>query len=187
MSVFEQVKATYGACWTTVRVGWDGLGVLSPWPERWTEFSPLLSPDEIAAYAYERMTTSSGREEERLIVELLGLDLQTESRETVGDRLRSLSELDGRESEIELRKWRVVLLEQVLRTLPHDALYGLMALSEFWQGFGFPSDSPHEVQGRGNAIDPSEYYQQDNMDRIVGRHRAWIEDERRMLRGQRGC
>ena len=184
MSAFEELKAAFGANWATVLVGWNGLGVLSPWPDRWTEFPPLILPSEIAAYADERLAASSEPEEQQLIVAISTIDLQTESREMIRGLLLPLSELDGRDPEIELRKWRVVLLEQVLEEMPQEALYGLMALTEFWLSFGFPSDSPHDVQGRGNTISPSEYYQQDNLDRLVARHRAWIENERTALRKQ---
>src|SRR5579862_506926 len=148
MSTFAELRAAFGVNWTTVLVGWNGLGVLSPWPGRWTEFPPLLSADEVAAYADEMLTSSADPTEQDLIVKLLSLNPRTESRETVKDILSRLSDLDGSDPAIELRKWRLVILEQVLKEMPHDALYGLMALTEFWQSFGFPSDSPHEVQGR---------------------------------------
>ncbi|HEU4388194.1 MAG TPA: DUF2247 family protein, partial [Blastocatellia bacterium] len=65
-----------------------------------------------------------------------------------------------------------------LNNLPQDAVYGLVALTEFWQGFGFPPDSPHEVQGRGNTITPLDYYQQENLVRLLACHRAWIKEEK---------
>ena len=76
------------------------------------------------------------------------------------------------------------LLEEVLENLPPDPLHGLMALSEFWQTFGFPADGPHEVQGRENAVTPTEYYQQENLTRLLARHYAWIKEERARLRKQ---
>jgi len=178
MSAFAKLRAEFDTNWTTILVGWSGLGVLSAWPDRWGEFPPLLSADEVAADADERLASSADTTEQNLIVELLSLDLRTESRETIRGFLQRLSDLDRGDPAIELRKWRLILLEQVLGVMPQDALYGLMALTEFWQSFGFPSDSPHEVQGRGNAITPPEYYQQENLRRLLARHRAWIDDER---------
>ena len=185
MSTFEKLRAAFDVNWTTVLVGWNGLGVLSPWPNCWTEFPPLISADEIAAYADERLSSSSDPSKQDLIVALLSSDLRLETREEIKDLLEPLAELDGGDPRIELRKWRLVLLEDVLVNLPNNALHGLMALTEFWQGFGFPSDSPHDVQGRGNTITPSEYYQEENLHRLVDRHRRWIEDERASLKKQR--
>lgn len=178
MSTFEQLRAMFDVNWTTVIIGWNGLGVLSPWPDRWREFPPLLTIDEIEAYCDEKLAASSDHAEQDLIVAVLSSDLQNETREAVKEFLVPLSALSKGNPDIELRKWRLVLLEETLVNMPKDALYGLITLTEFWLSFGFPSDSPHEVQGKGNTISPSEYYRQDNLDRLVAHHRAWIEKER---------
>jgi hypothetical protein len=177
MTTFEKLRQTFIVNWTTVLVGWKGLGVYSPWPNRRGDFPPLLSVSEIAAYADERLVSASDPTEIDLLEELLSLNLQGESRETIESLLDRLSDLDRRDPTVELRKWRVVRLEELLETMPKDALYGLIALTEFWQEFGFPSDSPHEVQGRENTTAPEAYYQQENLDRILSRHMAWVKDE----------
>ena len=184
VSTFERLRAALGANWTTVSVGWQGLGMLSPWPDEWTGFPPLISRDEVAVYADEQFSSCSHAAME-LIVALVSHGLQCKTREEIKDLLEPLSKLDGGDPQIELRKWRVVLLEDVLANMPTDALHGLIALTEFWQDFGFPSDSPHEVQGKGNTITPGEYYQGENLRRLVDRHRQWIEQERASLKKQR--
>ena len=178
MSAFTKLRAEFITNWTTILVGWIGLGVLSPWPDRWKESSPLVSVTDITAYADQQLASSTGDAERNLIVKLLSLDLRTERRETIRDFIQRLSDLDGGDASVELRKWRVVLLEELLDNMPKDALYGLIALTEFWLSFGFPSDNPHEVQGRENALTPAEYYQQENLNRLLGRHRVWIDQER---------
>ncbi|MFP4052995.1 MAG: DUF2247 family protein [Phycisphaerae bacterium] len=184
MSVFETVKASFGANWTTVLVGWEGLGAFSPWPDRWIEFPPLILAEEVAAYADERLAVASAAVEQDLTVSLSMADLEDKTREEIRDQLVALSKLDGGEREIELRKWRLALLEQLLERVPQDPLQGLMALTEFWQQWGFPPDSPHEVQGRDNDIPTSEYYQEATLNRILARHRAWAEDERAAIEKQ---
>jgi len=167
--------------WTTVLVGWKGLGVFSPWPAHSADFPPLLSADELAAYSSERLASSSSAAEDDLVARLLSLDLHTESRETITEHLAPLSDLCGCASSRELRKWQVILLEDLLDHIPSDPLYGLIALTEFWQGFGFPPDSPHEVQGKGNTLSPDDYYQEDNYHKLVSRHKAWVEQEKAAL------
>jgi hypothetical protein len=66
--------------------------------------------------------------------------------------------------------------------MPEDPLYGLLALTEFWQSFGFPSDSPHVIQGRGNTISPAEYFQQNNLNRLLSLHRKWIQQEKALIK-----
>ncbi len=109
---------------------------------------------------------------------LLSVDLHTESREAIKEHLARLSDLCRCDPSRELRKWQVVLLEDVLNHIPSDPLYGLLALTEFWQNFGFPPDSPHEVEGKGSTLSASEYYEENNYVRLVGRHKAWIEQEK---------
>lgn len=181
MTPFARLGKQFGVNWTTILVGWKGLGVFSPWAARTAEFPPLLSADELAAYANERLASSSDVAEDDLIVNLLSLDLHTESRETITEHLARLSDLCGGDSSRELRKWRVVLLEDLLEHIPSDPLYGLIALTEFWQNFGFPPDSPHEAQGKGNMVSPADYYQESNYQRLVSRHKAWIEQEKARL------
>ncbi len=182
MSPFAKLRATYDTNWTTILVGWKGLGEFSPWSNRSDDFPSLLSVSELGAYAEERLASSSNAAQEELIVKLLSLDLNTERRQIVTGILVSMSHLDGGNPAFELRKWRLVLLEDLLESLPDDALNGLVALSEFWQSFGFPSDSPHVVQGRGNNLTPFEYYQDENLLQLVASHRMWMQEEKDRLK-----
>lgn len=127
------------------------------------------------------LAQSSDDAETDLLVNLASNDLHTKSRQAIRDLLLDLSQLNGGDPTIELRKWRLLLLEELLNSIPNDPTYGLTALTEFWQGFGFPQDSPHQVQGRGNEIPPSMYYQDQNLQQSIARHRAWIKMERLAL------
>lgn len=180
MTAFGKLRTGFPVNWTTLFIGWRGLGPLSPWPDQWAEFPPLLSTDELRAYAEERLASSSNEPERAVILRLLS-ELDDGGRQAITSILSELTRVDGGNQDTELRKWRLILLEDVLDNMPTDAVYGLTALTEFWQSFGFPSESPHLVQGRGNTVTPSEYYQQVTLDRLRARHRAWIEEERAAL------
>lgn len=181
MSTFAKLKDAFNVNWTTILVGWKGLGVFSPWPERSDEFPSLISANEVSVYAGDRLAITSNPVEDELIVRLFSLDLASESRQRIAAILKQLSDLDRGDPLIELRKWRLVLLEELLVSLPHDAIEGLVTLFEFWQEFGFPIDSPHMVQGRENTFTPEEYYHDDNFQRLIDSHRNWIRDERANL------
>jgi len=177
MTGFERLKTSFDVNWTTVLVGWTGLGVLSPWPDRWLEFPSLISPREVATYADEQLMTVQNAVKLEAIIRLLDLNLEQEHREAIKGQLAVLSDLDGRDKEWELRKWRAVLLEELLEHIPQDPLCGLLAFSEFWQNFGFPSDSPHQVQGRDNTKDATVYYEDDNFRRTFAEHQRWLAAE----------
>lgn len=181
MSAFEKLDASFGANWTTLLVGWKGLGVFSPWPDRWIEFPPLVSPSEIATYAGKRLETTNDATEQNLISRLLSPDLGAQSREAIKETLKSLSDLEFRNPTVELRKWRIILLEELLNNMPQDPIYAVMSLTEFWQSFGFPADSPHEVQGRQNNLTPTQYYQNENLSRLICLNWSWARGEREVL------
>lgn len=181
MSTYTTLRSLFRVSWTTILVGWKGIGVFSPWPDRWAEFPSLLSIDEVLDYANERLVSSRDVTEEELLIDLVSLDRHTACREGVADYITKLANMNGGDQVLEGRKWRVVLLDGVLRDLPSDSLYGLIALSEFWQGFGFPPDSPHEIQGRENKQIPEDYYDDSNYRRLVESHQTWIEKEKAEL------
>jgi hypothetical protein len=78
MSAFAKLKLEMGANWTTILVGWKSLGVFSPWPDRWTEFPPLISSEDISLFAEERLASSLDPVEQESIAELLSCDLRFE-------------------------------------------------------------------------------------------------------------
>ena len=185
MTPFARIRTQFAANWTTVFVGWKGLGAFSPWQAHSAEFPPLLSVKELGDYANERIRLSTETAEDELILRLSSLDLPSERRETIIAKLAQLSEWCRGDPSHELRKWRAVLLEDVLADLPRDPLSGMLALTEFWQGFGYPSDSPHLVQGKGNTVSPADYYREDNYERVVACHRAWLSREKAELQEDR--
>ena len=47
MKTFDKLQNTFSINWSTILVGWEGLGMISPWPYDWEKFPPLLNIDEI--------------------------------------------------------------------------------------------------------------------------------------------
>ncbi len=75
------------------------------------------------------------------------------------------------------RSWVCVLLWDALGTLPSDPLYGLIALTDFWETMGRPAWKPHSVQGIDDALTPNEYYTDDRFNLALTRHSQWLERE----------
>ena len=90
----------------------------------------------------------------------------------------SLANLKKKENPAEeqraLKKWQKLLIEDLLKSLPNDAVDGLAELTSFWGQFDFPDDSPHIVQARSNSLTPQEYYTQENYESALKRHREWL-------------
>ena len=147
--------------WGTLLVGFaEGHGV--------------LTGEEFAAFAIERASQTSTLGSE--LVDAMFVNPQDD--EAVLATLRVLCEIERPEMGRETRKWRLLLVEDRLADLPSDPVDGLFGLTEFWSGLDFPPDSPHVVQGRGNTIDPVEYYTDATLVAERERHRMWVERER---------
>jgi hypothetical protein len=73
---------------------------------------------------------------------------------------------------LEIRKWRIVLLQNALQQLPDDPIYGMVAITEFWSKFDFPSDGPLHMSG-DKYISP-EYYQKQFYDNTIASHEDWV-------------
>jgi hypothetical protein len=153
--------------WLTLLLGLDGPG----------KHAPLLSLADVETFATEELESSPASP--RAFEVLVALGSGPEETRAV---LRKLVAAENLSPERELRKWRVVLLKQTKRHLPTDSLYGLLALTEFWAEFDFPSDSPHVIQGRGNPTSPPAYFTEENYRDAVQRHLEWIDAEMAALR-----
>ena len=84
-------------------------------------------------------------------------------------------------SEVDLylakKKWKLFCLESTLDSLPEDYMYALLALNEFWVGWGEEKNSQNIIQGVGDAISPDVYYSDENLKMVMSSHREWLSKE----------
>lgn len=167
----EMERAGLRVNWGTLLVGLRGPGA----------YPPLLTLGDIDAFASERMKSAPSSCDDAVdVVVALGQGPGATQAE-----LMKKVQAEDIDLSAEVRKWQVVLLKLEMTRLPGQALYALIALTEFWERFAYPGDSPHVVQGRGNAITPNEYYTDQNLARTLQAHREWLERETRALRDQK--
>jgi hypothetical protein len=84
----------------------------------------------------------------------------------------------GQSLESARRKWRAVALEALLEQLGDDPLYDLLHLGDFWDIWNISGHpGPHVVQGVGNTLTPSEYYNPGMLAQILVAHREWLARE----------
>jgi len=180
MSTFEKLKNTFSVNWTTILVGWEGLGIISLL--RLEDFPPLLTLEEVFEYVYESIAENHDKKEMDLILDFLPFEQKEPDRALVQHFLTQLSEWHHGNKAFELRKWRAIVLDDVLGQLQGGALYDLISLLEFWQEFGFPSDCPMVFQGIGNNIRPEEYYTDENLKKSIIANKNWLQKEMQELK-----
>lgn len=152
--------------WGTLLIGWNGVGF----------FQELLTLHEIQVFAECWLTTTDKYNE--LVVDIL--TIPTEKKIDIEDVLTKISRKECIDLNNEKRKWRYVMLIDLLKKLKQnkkDYLNGLIELTDFWAMFDFPSDSPHTVQGQCNKKSPLEYYTEKNFLRELDNHQKWLSEE----------
>ena len=184
MNTFETLKSSFSVNWGTIFVGWEGLGNFSPF--RWEDFPPLLTLDEVYEYCYDAIAKTDSKEEISLIIDLLEFENRSPDRALVRSLLQPLAKLVPNETAFELRKWRVIMLDEILAQLKNNVVDDLAALSEFWMYFGFPPDSPMKFQGIDNNICPEEFYTDENHKQAVAANKVWVQREKQEIKQNRG-
>ncbi len=149
--------------WLTALLGWDGPA----------ENPRQIDERQVVELAVSKLSHVPGLAGDEL--ELASLSGQ-ESGE-VDRLLRRLALQDSSSEELELRKWRFLLLQKLLAALPEDPLYAWFALSDLWHSFGFPADCPESVRGF-EKIPPGERYSTWVQERLLSDHQKWLEAER---------
>ncbi|GGJ30358.1 DUF2247 family protein [Paenibacillus hunanensis] len=148
--------------WTVILIGIEGPGK----KER------LLVSQDIINYAIELIELNDNYPQE-----ILKLASATNNEEEyIKNLVVNLAQKEKLNRNKELKKWIVILLKETLNKLPESPLYGLIALTEFWESFDYPDYSPHIVQGRGNDIKPEDYYLKEFYEYCVFKHKQWIND-----------
>jgi uncharacterized protein DUF2247 len=168
-ALFQAFRRRFQANWTSLLIGWHGFGRLRR----------LVTISDIRQFALEKLEFAP--QPDRNLIELATISEANE--DAVEPCLERLASADLNDREIEVHKWVICLLEKQLLELPNDPIYGLLELTEFWAALDFPDYSPHQVQGKGNTVNPGEYYSQENYARAVEQHRNWIEQESLKLSG----
>lgn len=180
MTLYSRLTQTFSTKWSTLLVGWEGLGRYSPWHSSANDFPSLLTACDVMHFAEERLKVSGESTEIDMIVELMSLS-RNASREEVRAILARLAVAEKTQEDIELRKWRLISLEELFNTLSNDPINALISLTEFWQTWGFPNDSPHDIHdgdGRDRVIN---YFTDETLDRVRRKHVEWILNERSFL------
>lgn len=149
--------------WSSILLGLRGFG----------KFMGQLSMKDVINFAINLVTHDDGQPNEVWQI----ASLSDKDGNEIHQLVQNLADNESNSQAEEERKWRAILLKQSLEELPQDYLNGLIFLTDFWDKFGFPSDGPHIIQGRGNDISPTEYYTNENYLEIVEAHKRWLSDE----------
>ncbi len=149
--------------WTTLLLGLEGPG----------NYLNVISTLDVVNYVEQKVNKDA------IICNQLVMSLSNYSDDKTAliACLRELIKTEDEDMDVELKKWQLYLLKKTIASLPEDPIHGLIMLTDFWEKFDYPENSPHKVQGKDVSTHPNDYYTKDNYIRIVQQHENWLKNE----------
>lgn len=96
--------------------------------------------------------------------------------------IEALSEHDKADFLLQLRKWRVYLLQSLLDNSDKDYMQGLLELMEFWVTLmGAPEDCPIELPSNTDTLILNDYFTEDKYNALIKENKAWIGKEKKTI------
>jgi len=148
--------------WRTALIGWDGPAANG----RQIDGPQIV---ELAVTKLEQLPDLQGA-----ALELASLE--GHESEDVDRVLRRLAHEERSSEALELRKWRILLLRDLLDALPEDPLYAWTTLAEFWHSFGNPSDCPESIRSF-EKLSPDARYTAKTRQKLLTDHQEWLAAE----------
>lgn len=91
--------------------------------------------------------------------------------------IQNFADEDCTDIDVQLRKWRALILKNTLNDLSVDCLQGLLQLMEFWVSMGTPKECPQEFPSTNEGLSVQNYFVQSNYKRQVENNKSWLERE----------
>ena len=167
IKISELEKLGLKITWKLLYLGYSG----------YSDFGKQISASDVIAFAIDQLVSDSCNND---ICELAS---SYESEDE--DILRILHQLAMNEksnNEFELRKLKAAIVSNALKTKDPNCIDGLMELTDLWIELGYPSDSPHVIQGRENNMSPQDYYTEENYEKLYNKNISWLKTELEYLR-----
>jgi hypothetical protein len=163
MNVIEELKLLkFQINWTLLCIGYRGA----------SSVPILLNEQDISCYALEILESLD--EGYELIAQLISTGNDDYEFNEILDELIKSENVDF---DLQVRKWRVLLLNRQIKRLPKDCFEGLISLTELWVSLGLPDDCPNIIQGRNNSYSPKEYYTQSMFELVLKNNMKWLKME----------
>ena len=103
--------------------------------------------------------------------------LRSGEEEDILNILKKLSGSENGDYSLEFRKFRIFYIYINLPYRSNDFMYGILKISELWDKFGFPEDSP-------NIYFQFTNYSQENFNKLLDIHNSWLTSEFEFIRNE---
>ncbi|PHV12239.1 DUF2247 family protein [Chitinimonas sp. BJB300] len=135
-----------------------------------------LSGKFVEEFATEELAEIGSGDELFELMASLALDVDTASPET-RKSIEEVCHIKRVDTQLSMRKWQFVIIEDLMNRIDPDPLYGLIQLSEAWAAWGWPSDAPTSMRNGGGGISADQYGSSDAFLRIKEEVEKWLRTE----------
>lgn len=148
--------------WKLIYIGLYGYDVIQP----------ILTDYDVFEYLDDLLTDVNN-----LTDDIISLVCLKDNKSEFRKFLQNLANHDESEMSIQVRKWKVLLLQELLNNISKEPLKGLLELMEFWFSIGVTNDCPFVFPDSKDSKAIQEYFSQSSYDIIVADNREWLEHE----------
>lgn len=163
MNLINELKSFgFQINWTLLSIGYHGYSFIPV----------LLKKQSLRDYALEILETMNANYE--LVAQIASV---SDGDYEFDENLNKLVRRENVDFNLQVRKWRALLLNHQIKELPQDCFEALISLTEFWVSLGLPDDCPHIIQGRNNSYSPQEYYTNNTYKLVLEKNVKWLKHE----------
>jgi hypothetical protein len=163
--ISDIVETGFGITWTLLLICFESCGLL----RNCSSELRFISSEEVIGFAINSLDNTSNPDIVGLAV------LKSNEIDNILDFLRKLSCSEDCDYKVEFRKFRVLYLLKNMPNTSIEFVHGMLRISELWDQFGFPEDSPN-IWFRFEDFSPENYQ------RLLGVNIAWLANEIKLLR-----
>lgn len=165
MRIEEFINMNIKITWTLLLICFNSNRLL-----RNSEYEQaFISADEVIDYAAGLLECTESDDIVSLAI------LKSSEQEDIIKVLKKLSESENADYSFEFRKFRVMYIYNNLPSESDDFMHGILKISELWDKFGFPKDSP-------NIYFKFKDYSQENYNKLLEIHNFWLKSEFEFIR-----
>ncbi|MEX1377880.1 MAG: DUF2247 family protein [Eubacteriales bacterium] len=153
--------------WTVIKVGWL----------EHKNLPSQLTGKDVIEYAQSLLENGDFTYEEMELASCYG-----DEKDDILKLLSRLSEKENIGEQITRKKWTVILLNEVMKTIPTEYVDGLSELTSFWATLYYPDYSPHIIQRKDNNMSAKDYYSKENYELIRNKQYNWMTKTKNLYR-----
>lgn len=102
------------------------------------QIPPQLSKDDLLDYLYNKLNVIDENTDD-----IISVVCESDDFDKCKKIVNSLATKDMSDSSLQFRKWRVLLLQNLINEISADYFQGILQLMEFWTIIGIPKNSPN--------------------------------------------